>query len=257
MATHPTVFLPTFSRPLAKQLRHPRWSEHELFSWLLDDVLADLTGQRKSQPPPVEAIPDLRTLAGVYARCVHDAPPFTDILGPLYMDLVSRHQRQDRGLFFTPPEVARLTAKMQLADFLSPPPDGRLYRVYELAAGSGTLLLASAEAITERDGMTALRQWSFTAVDLATDCARMTAVQLLANGLIHQATLGELLVFQGNALGSNAGLKVVVQTVATTTALEPVPPTIPPVRREAIQAAAHPAGLDLFCLPTETEEKAA
>ena len=106
MAQPSSTALPACSRLLAKRLRHSHWSERELFSWLLDDVLADLTGQRKAQPPPVEAIPDIRALAGTYARCVHDAPPFTDILGPWHMDWISRLSRQDHGLFFTPPAVA-------------------------------------------------------------------------------------------------------------------------------------------------------
>lgn len=80
--------LPAFCRPLAKRLRHPRWSASELFSWLLDDVLADVTGQRKPYPPPAEAIPALRDLAATYARCVCDAPPFADLLGPLSRDTV-------------------------------------------------------------------------------------------------------------------------------------------------------------------------
>jgi len=149
MAQTSSAALPACSRLLAKQLRHPRWSEHELFSWLLDDVLADLTGQRKAQPPPVEAIPDIRVLAGAYARCVHDAPPFTDILGPWYMDWISRFSRQEHGLFFTPPAVARMMAAMLRPADLRPKPDGDLYRVYEPASGSGSAATASQKSMDQ------------------------------------------------------------------------------------------------------------
>jgi len=112
-------------------------------------VLTALTGQRKAQPPPVEAIPDIRALAGAYARCVHDAPPFTDILGPWYMDWISRFSRQEHGLFFTPPAVARMMAAMLRPADLRPKPDGDLYRVYEPASGSGSAATASQKSMDQ------------------------------------------------------------------------------------------------------------
>lgn len=252
-ATHP-VSPDTGYRPLAKGLQHPYWSDGELFSWLLDDVLADLTGQRKPYPPPDQALAVIRDLAATYAQCVQDAPPFTDILGPLYMDTVCQNRCQERGLFFTPPAVARLMARMQLADSPGPPLDGRLYRVYEPASGSGALLLAWAATIAERDGMAALGQWSFTAIDRAPDCARMTAVQLLANASIQPCAFGELLVYQGNALGPGSDLGVVVHATAATTPAEYTPPATHPARIDALQVATRTAGLDLLGLPIATEE---
>ena len=109
-----------------------------------------------------------------------------------------------------------------------PKPDGDLYRVCEPASGSGALLLAWAETIAERDGMDALRHWSFTAIDRAPDCARMTAVQLLANASIQPCAFGELLVYQGSALGPVSDLDVVVHATAATTPAKHAPP--PPIR---------------------------
>lgn len=100
-----------------------------------------------------------------------------------------------------------------------PPSDGGLRRVCEPASGSGALLLAWAGTIAEREGIEALRYWSFTAIDLASECARMTAVQLLANAVIQPCVFGELLVYQGNALAASSDLDVVVHAVAPTTPL--------------------------------------
>ncbi|HRY14772.1 MAG TPA: hypothetical protein P5330_02725 [Candidatus Competibacteraceae bacterium] len=130
-----------------------------------------------------------------------------------------------------------------------------MWRVCEPASGSGALLLAWAETIAERHGLEALRYWSLTGVDLASECARMTAVQLLANAVIQPCAFGELLVYQGNAL-TGADLEVVVHAIAPTTSAEHAPPARHPARLAAIQSAARMAGLDLFGLPIETEEAA-
>ena len=137
-----------------------------------------------------------------------------------------------------------------------PKPDGDLYRVCDPASGSGALLLAWAETIAERDGMDALRHWSFTAIDRAPDCARMTAVQLLANASIQPCAFGELLVYQGSALGPVSDLDVVVHATAATTPAKHAPPATHPARIEALQVATRTAGLDLFGLPIETETAA-
>lgn len=126
-------------------------------------------------------------------------------------------------------------------------------RVCEPASGSGALLLVWAGTIAEREGIEALRYWSFTAIDLASECARMTAVQLLANAVIQPCVFGELLVYQGNALAASSDLDVMVHAVAPTTP----PEHAPPARLDAIQSAARMAGLDRFGLPVETEEEEA
>lgn len=118
-------------------LQQRQWPSSQLFGWLLDDVLADLTGQRKPDPPPVEALSSLRDLAGEYARCVAEHPPFEDLLGPVFMEVAHRGDQQARGQFFTPPGIARLTAEMLNVEYSGPHPDGRLWQVYEPASGAG------------------------------------------------------------------------------------------------------------------------
>jgi len=221
-----------------------------LFGWLLDDVLADLTGQRKECPPPAEALSLIRELAGTYARAVA-AAPFEDVLGPLFLDTVCRGDQRYRGQFFTPQAIAGLMAELvgPSAAEAGPGPGGGLWRLCEPACGSGVLLLASLHVLTERSGRDAARHWSFTAVDLDGDCARMAAVQLLANALIHRAPLGEVVVYRGNSLGPASELTPLVHLVAPDLPPETVAPARHPARIEAIREAAKSAGLDLFGLP--------
>ena len=232
-----------------------QWPAHHLFSWLLEDVLADLSGQRKPYPPPVEAIPIIRELAENYAYCVAKTEPFTDLLSGLFMEIVCPSDQKYRGQFFTPSGVAQLLAELAFSGDPGPPPEGRLWRVCEPACGAGGLLMA---AIQNRlgHGADTLRHWSFTAIDLDLRCAQMTAIQVLANTFIHQVTLGELVVYQGNALASGADWQVIAHAIAPTVVPEICPPALHPARIEAVQAAAQSCTLDLFCLPIEADDDA-
>ena len=226
-------------------LQQRQWPSSQLFGWLLDDVLADLTGQRKPDPPPVEAISSLRDLAGEYARCVAEHPPFEDLLGPVFMEVAHRGDQQARGQFFTPPGIARLTAEMLNVEYSGPHPDGRLWQVYEPASGAGGMLLAFIQVQIERFTPESLRHWSYTAIDLDTRCAQMTAAQLLANVLIHQIPMGEVVVYQGNALAPDADWRVIVHASMEADR----PPARHPARIEAVQVAAAARNVDLFGLP--------
>ena len=212
--------------------KNHRYPAHDLFSWLLDDVLADLTGQRKKNPPPVEAIDDIRALASLYAECVIEAPCCDDVLGPVYEAVSSQGQKKWMGQFFTPQTLARMMAKMTLGD-VSPRVDGDkgLTTVLEPASGSGVMVLAMCQEVIETHGKDALADWSLTAIDLGSYCARMTAAQLLANSIL---TLGELLVFQGNALFPEKELTVIVHGTA------------PHIDITEVSAAKHPARLEVI-----------
>jgi len=256
MPTPTVTAFPPFAQPLARLLlQQARWSARERFGWLIDDVLADLTGQRKDRPPPGEALPLIRELAGTYARCVADAPPFEDVLGPLYIETVCRNDQRYRGQFFTPQAIAGLMAEVVGPGEaeVGPRPDGDLWRLCEPACGSGVMILAFLQTLLARGGRTAVRHWSVTAIDLDGDCARMTAAQLLANALIHQTPPGEILVYRGNALGPASDLTVVVHATAPTLPPDTVLPARHPARIEALQAAARSQGRDLFGLPEPDE----
>ena len=239
--------------PLATALRsQSRWQPAQLFEWFLEDVLADLTGQRPRQTPPAEARPTLRELARRYAQAVISAPPFDDLLGPLFMDVICASDQRYRGQFFTPLPIARFMVELTVPlNDGKPPPVDRPWRVCEPACGSGVLLLALCQRLYERQGPAALRAWSLPAIDLDLTCAALTAAQLLVNSVLHQAPLGELIVYQGDALGPPQNLRVVVHQVATPTTpggSRPVVPALHPARTAALKAAAE-MRLDAFGLP--------
>ena len=111
------------SKALIHRLLKPApWPPSQLFDWLLDDGLADLTGlgKCKSHPPPREAIPLIRERAIEDARCVAEHPPFEDRLSPVFAEVAHRGGQQALGQFFTPPQVAWLMVEMSNMDCFTP-----------------------------------------------------------------------------------------------------------------------------------------
>jgi hypothetical protein len=136
------------------------------------------------------------------------------------MDLGSHGQKKWLGQFFTPQTVADCIAQITFHDLdLDDEPANRFIRVMEPASGAGVMLLAACQTVVAEHRADALRRFSFTAVDLDGLCAGMTACQLLANGTMHGA-IGELVVYQGNVLGPDSELDVVVHMVAAPGAQE-------------------------------------
>lgn len=224
-------------RPLSKAiLRKHESHPHRWLDWMLRDVLADF-GAPGGEPPPKEAWDDVAELSGLYARCVAEAPPLSDLLGPLYMDLAGRAGRDVLAQFFTPMHVARFTAEMLLGVGSKERPDGRLITLCEPCAGSGVMVLAAAQVLLSRDGPRALRRWSFTTCDLDAVCARMAAVQLLANAASHGAVLGEIICYRGNALGPLERLEVLVHATAPEVPAADVAPAKAPERVEVLRKA--------------------
>src|SRR5690606_20584284 len=145
----------TASNEISKKLislhsKHGYRSDQYLV-WALDDFLADLTGQRKKQPPPQEVMPELFELGQLYARSAIAAPPFTDVLGSTYMDLVSTGGQKVLGQYFTPEPVARLMAGLVAPD-ISAINNSELFRLYEPACGSGVMVLQFMHHLVERHG---------------------------------------------------------------------------------------------------------
>ena len=179
----------------------------QYFSWMIDDVLADL-GIKKNDIPPQEVLPELFNLSKAYAKVVIDSDPFTDVLGSLYMELSSRYKQKSLGQYFTPWPIALMMSKILYGN--TDPDKGKLTSVCDPACGSGIMLLAFAHNIVTVHGNESLPYFSFTGIDLDRLCARITACQFLTNAFIHQLTYGELLIYQGNALADLTDLNVVV-----------------------------------------------
>lgn len=89
---------------------------------------------------------ELNAFAKGFALLVQEmeATPFSDVLGPYYLDIAAHSSKQARGEFFTPPEVSKLIARM-LMDTDAIKAEGRPITLNEPACGSGGMVLAVAE----------------------------------------------------------------------------------------------------------------
>ena len=225
--------------------RDGHYRPDEWLRFLVQDVLAGF-GKTLEQPWDAYRQERLFGLAKRYGALVGENP-WRDILGGAYMDLGSHGQHKWLAQYFTPQTIADCIAQITFHDLdLDEEPANGFIRVMEPASGAGVMLLAAGGLIATRHGPQALRRCSFTAVDLDGLCAGMTACQMLANGTLHGA-MGELVVYQGNTLGPDSELDVVVHRVATPRfeRAEPAPEILPakaPARIAAIRQAAVAAG---------------
>ncbi|WP_161599248.1 N-6 DNA methylase [Reinekea blandensis] len=171
------------------------YSSIQYFDWFLDDCLASF-GRKITNPPPESCIPVLFELGKQYAEMVIEADPFSDLLGLVYMELGSEYGKKRMGQFFTPDAVSTMCAEMTAPYSLTEP--DRLHTLLEPASGAGSMLLVYVRVWLSR--FHRVDNLGVYAVDLDSLCARMTALQLLSNCLVHPYDLGEIVVYQGNAL---------------------------------------------------------
>ncbi len=131
----------------------------------------------------------LLTLA--YEQCFSNGEiAFVDILGSLYMMLDMGNS--DTGQFFTPYEVSRLMAMMQIDAAKEPINEKGYVQVMEPAAGAGGMIIATAHALHEA-GFNYQRTMHATAIDIDARCVHMCFVQL---SMLHIPAV----VIHGNAL---------------------------------------------------------
>jgi len=209
-------------------------SADQWFELLIDDVLAGFGLLLTDIPPePVRAV--LFELAGQYAKEVIDAEPFTDLLGPVHMELVSHYHQQASGQFFTPPNICRMLAEISLADF---PPDDepRLIRINDPAVGAGGLLLATLEVISKKHGSELLRWISLTGIDVDRRCVRMFPMQVLSNLFVHRFELGELVAYWGNTLGDPTDWTTVCHYTRRDLPTQPAPADHPEIKTAVAKA---------------------
>lgn len=222
-----------------------RHEPHQMLTYFLSSVrqLWKLPGL---QEVPKEVAPAIGEAVEEYGRLVAAAPPFTDILGPVYMELRSRGSKQALGQFFTPWPIASMMARMT-AGTRPATTEGPLFRVCDPACGSGVMLLAFINTVLTDWGPDYLRRISVTGCDLDSFCAQMTMVQLLANCSMHDLVLGEVVVLRGNSLGPFENLETVLHANAPEIVSTPAQS---PARLHALAGAArtHPdlVQLDLF-----------
>lgn len=210
-----------------------KYATHELLDYFIDDVLGSL-GRKIPRPAPDDLHEWLYDTGATYAKLVRENEPFFDILGPLYMELGSSGQRQWLGQFFTPQHIAQCMAAITGFDTL--PEGDRLITCCDPTCGSGVMLLSAAQEMMRLHGVDTLNRLSLTGNDLDSYCARMCAAQLLGNCLVHEITLGEIVVYRGNSLMPDDDLDVVVH--ATSPTAPPVSSAMSTERKQALVAVA-------------------
>jgi hypothetical protein len=163
-----------------------------------------------------------------------------DVLGPLYMELASHGGHKQLGQFFTPWGIASMMTRMTVGE--KPEDNGQPLRVCDPACGSGVLLLAWVNHALFHWGEDALPRLAVTGCDIDPYCARIMAVQLVANCNIFKLKLGEILILCGNTLVPSQGLETIIH--ATAYLPQDSPPSLAPAPERL--AAAAPAHADAF-----------
>jgi len=214
-----------------------RWFDH-----LVDDVLAGF-GLKLQTVPDSDVTEHLFILSGLYASEVINHAPFTDLLGPVHMQLVSRYQQKASGQFFTPDHICRMFAMMSLGTAPVKLESPSVIRISDPAVGAGGLLLAGLDHVAVSQGVDALRWISITGVDIDGLCARMFPCQVLSSLHVHQLPLGELIAYRGNALGDPDDLDLVCHYSRKDLPAEDIAPAGTLEHKEAVAVTAHQATL--------------
>ncbi len=117
-----------------------------------------------------------------------DERPFIDVLGEYYLNVAAHSSKQSRGEFYTPPEIAKLMAKL-VFDVDEVKARGKPITVNEPACGSGGMVLAVAELFAP-DSVDLLR---VTAQDINPVAADMCYINLTLWGIPSRIVLGDTL----------------------------------------------------------------
>ncbi len=221
----------------------PSYRQGEMLRWMLS-MAFQVMGMREWEPIPDDAKPKVRLALHAYETAVAQEEPFSDLLGSIYMELVSRWGKSSLGQFFTPQPVAQMMARMTVSG--SSLPEGRLIHACDPAVGSGVMMLSLLQIVLDEYGLDGLKRWSVTGIDIDPVCARMFALQVVANCSIHQVQVGEVIAYHGNGLARSESLNVVLH--ATCPDVKDVPPALHPVRLEAIKEAAQQKQLQQLSL---------
>lgn len=184
-----------------------------LFGDFLEGVLGMWRGDvEKARRPAIAKAVEL------YGQAVAQGEPFADILGSTYMAIASRGGRAMLGQYFTPPNVAEMLARLNDLSGSSLRED-RLTRIYDPACGSGALLLGAARVLLQESGPASLNRVHFCGTDLDLICARVAAVQLVANSNVLGFDLGAIDITHGDTLrGTTFG------TIVSASSLRPWKP---------------------------------
>lgn len=215
-----------------------RYRPHELLNFFLNEALAR-AGVEKRNELHGDAGAAINEATDVYLQLVAAGDSYVDLLGPIYMEMAQAYRgRTVLGQYFSPQTIADLMAGVTIGEH---PPD-RIVTVCDPACGSGVMPLAFCRQVIQCFGVDALRHLAITCVDIDHYCARMTAVQFIANLSVWQHTLAELVVIQGNSLSDGRDWMVIAHAVRTDLQAARFSER-PPTRVAAIKTAAAAAGV--------------
>lgn len=133
---------------------------------------------------------NMTAAAGLYFRLV-DENPFQDLLGDLYMRLGLGESKA--GQFFTPYNICRMMAKVQVDSALEKIGREGWISVNDCACGGGATMIAMAEALYER-GCNYQQRCIFVGQDLLATTAMMCYIQLSMLGCAGYIKIGDTLM---------------------------------------------------------------
>jgi hypothetical protein len=175
---------------------------------------------------------------------VMEADPFTDFLGPFYMEHGSKGDRDWGGEFYTPKPVCLMTAKLTLsaADFSEA--SARPLRMLEPACGSGTMILAAAQVLKDDFGVSpSLMRWD--AWDISRTACTMTYLNCTLWGIPVRVFHGDTLRLKVHHAWRNpfypahealaADMRETLDATPAPLAIPSHPPTPKPERAKATQ----------------------
>lgn len=212
-----------------------RYRPFDIFRWTMAELLGRF-GLPVRDKAEERALDVVNRVVESYLTLVEEESPFTDILGPLYMELASHGGKEILGQFFTPQNISYFMALMMLG--AKPDAEGPLLRACDPASGSGVMMLSFCMSMLKTYGPESLKRVSVTCVDIDAYCAEMSAIQFLINLHVHHLSLGELVVFHGNSLAPHDVLRVVIHATHDNVPPQEVAPAKHPARLSAIQKAA-------------------
>lgn len=180
--------------------RRGRLSPSQILESLCEKALERTSGRIPNNPAPLSERDYIDEVFFAYFKCVLAEERFMDVMGQVYMEVASHGHKKYLGQYFTAGPIARMMSAMTLGDDLSKRKDGRLRTTIDPAAGSGVMMLSSARHIFDTAGAEALKNFSFTCVDLDKVCALMSAAQFTTNLAAYDLQCGELVIVHGNSL---------------------------------------------------------
>lgn len=139
---------------------------------------------------------EIQTFLQIFAEIVNqlEAEPEQDFLGDLYMQLdLGSHWH---GQFFTPYNVCKMMADLQLPDVLSFE-DTKAVTITDCACGGGALLIASAHSYRKKMAEIGLNSQDFVclyAQDLSMVAALMCYIQISLQGYAGKIKIGDSLL---------------------------------------------------------------